>query len=87
MALFFLFAALSPSLRTAGLLFALVLYGCLALWRIGTVLTLDGLGSFPLRDALDRDLVLARCCLAVLPDGLSGLRRGQCEVLGDDLTC
>ena len=47
MALFFLFAALSPSLRTAGLLFALVLYGCLALWRIGTVLTIDGVGTFP----------------------------------------
>lgn len=47
LALFFLFAALSPSLRTAGLLFALLLYGCLALWRIGTVLTLDGLGAFP----------------------------------------
>lgn len=47
MALFFLFAALSPSLRTAGLLFALVLYGCLALWRIGTVLTMEGIGTFP----------------------------------------
>ena len=47
LALFFLFAALSPSLRTAGIVFALVLYGCLALWRIGTVLTIDGLGTFP----------------------------------------
>ncbi|MDJ0975648.1 MAG: DUF4345 family protein [Planctomycetota bacterium] len=47
LALFFLFTALSPSLRTAGLLFALVLYGCLALWRIGTVLSIDELGLFP----------------------------------------
>ena len=47
LALFFAMAAWSPSLRSAGLLFALLTYGCLAVFRIGTLLTLDNLGRFP----------------------------------------
>jgi len=41
-AMFFLVAALRPEFRTAGLLFALLFYGGLVLWRIPTLLTIAG---------------------------------------------
>lgn len=44
---FFLIAALDPPLRPAAILLALVTYGCLAVFRLGTLLTLDGVGRFP----------------------------------------
>jgi hypothetical protein len=47
MALFFMFAALNPSMHTVGLLFALCLYACLAVFRAYTLLTIDGIGTFP----------------------------------------
>lgn len=47
MALFFLVAAINPQMRAAGILFALLLYGCLALFRLGTLLALDDVGKFP----------------------------------------
>jgi hypothetical protein len=44
---FFLAAAFVPSLRTAGLVLGLATYGALALWRVGTLLTVPGVGTFP----------------------------------------
>ena len=43
-AMFFLVAALRPEFRTAGLLFALLFYGALVLWRIPTLLMISGIG-------------------------------------------
>lgn len=47
MGIFFLLTALRPDLRQAGVLFALCLYACLAVFRIGTLIGLDGVGTFP----------------------------------------
>jgi hypothetical protein len=41
-AMFFLAAALKPELRSAGLLFAVLFYGGLVLWRIPTLLLVSG---------------------------------------------
>lgn len=45
--LFFALAAWHEPTRQAGLLFALLTYGCLALFRMGTLIALDDLGRFP----------------------------------------
>lgn len=45
--LFFAVAAWQESLRPAGLLFALLTYGCLALFRMGTLVSMPDLGRFP----------------------------------------
>ena len=45
--LFFAVAAWYEPLRQAGLLFALLTYGCLALFRIGTLIAYSDLGRFP----------------------------------------
>jgi hypothetical protein len=42
-ALFFLFTAMRPQLREAGLLFAILFYACLVLWRIPTLLFIPGI--------------------------------------------
>lgn len=47
MGLFFALAAWHEPVRHAGLWFALLTYGCLALFRIGTLLAYDDLGRFP----------------------------------------
>ena len=44
---FFLLCALNSAWRDAGLLLGLCLYGGLALWRIYTFLTIDGITGFP----------------------------------------
>lgn len=44
---YFLLAALNPAWRQAGLLLGLCLYGGLALWRLYTFLTIDGVTGFP----------------------------------------
>jgi hypothetical protein len=44
---FFLLCALNPVWREAGLLLGLVLYGGLALWRVYTFLTIEGISGFP----------------------------------------
>lgn len=41
-AVFFLVAALRPEFRSAGLLFAILFYGGLVLWRIPTLLVIAG---------------------------------------------
>lgn len=41
-AMFFLLAALRPELRNAGLLFALLFYGGLVVWRLPTLLFVEG---------------------------------------------
>lgn len=48
LAIFYFVAGLDPSLHRAGILFSLCLYGCLAIYRLVTVLSIRGLGSFPL---------------------------------------
>ena len=45
--LFFAVAAWYEPLRAAGLLFALLTYGCLALFRIGTIVAYGDVGRFP----------------------------------------
>ncbi len=45
--IFYLLAALDDSLLRAGILFSVCLYGCLAVYRIGTIVTIRKLGSFP----------------------------------------
>ena len=47
MGLFFLAAGFLPALRPAGIVFALAVYACLALFRIGTLIAIDDLGRFP----------------------------------------
>ena len=47
MGIFFAACALSPALRGPGLLYALILYACLAVFRIGTLVTLENEGTFP----------------------------------------
>jgi len=42
-AMFFLLAALKPELRNAGMLFAVLFYGGLVLWRIPTLLFVPGI--------------------------------------------
>ena len=44
---FFMLTALNPAWRQAGLLLGLCLYGGLALWRLYTFLTIDGVTGFP----------------------------------------
>ena len=44
---FFLLCALNSAWRDAGLLFGLTLYGGLAIWRIYTFLTIEGIAGFP----------------------------------------
>lgn len=46
MGAFFLLAALKPSMTEAGLWFSLLTYGCLMLFRIGTIVALKDLSSF-----------------------------------------
>lgn len=41
-ALFFLIAAIKPELRAAGMLFAVLFYGCLVAWRVPTLLFVPG---------------------------------------------
>jgi len=43
-AMFFLVAALRPELRTAGVLFAVLFYGGLIVWRLGTFIFVSGIG-------------------------------------------
>ncbi len=43
-AMFFLVCAIKPELRSAGLLFALLFYGGLIVWRLGTFVFLSGIG-------------------------------------------
>lgn len=43
-AIFFLITAIKPDLRSAGLLFAVCFYAGLILWRLGTFLTIPGIG-------------------------------------------
>lgn len=47
MGVFFLLCALNDAWRDAGLLFGLCLYAGLALWRVYTFLTVDGITGFP----------------------------------------
>jgi len=47
MGLFFLLTALNPDWRRFGVLFALCAYGCLATFRLGTLLFLSDVGTFP----------------------------------------
>jgi hypothetical protein len=47
MAAFFALTALNPEWRRLGLLFALCTYGCLATFRLGTLLLVPGVGAFP----------------------------------------
>lgn len=47
LALFYLFTALDSSMWKAGILFSLCLYGCLAVYRIGTIVFMRDLGTFP----------------------------------------
>ena len=47
MAVFFLLTALNPDWRRMGVLFALSTYGCLALFRLGTLLFVPDVGAFP----------------------------------------
>ncbi len=47
MAIFFLIAAISPDMRAAGVLFGFILYACLAVFRLGTLIGISGLGKFP----------------------------------------
>jgi hypothetical protein len=47
LALFYLLAGLDASLWKAGILFSLCLYAGLALYRLGTILFLRDLGTFP----------------------------------------
>jgi len=47
LAIVYLAAGLSPEYRRAGVLFSLVLYACLALYRGVTLLVVRDLGTFP----------------------------------------
>ena len=47
MGIFFLLTALNPDWRRMGVLFALCTYGCLALFRLGTLIFVPDVGTFP----------------------------------------
>ena len=47
MAVFFALTAFRPELRMAGLLFALCTYAALAVFRLGTLVTVEDVGRFP----------------------------------------
>lgn len=47
MGIFFCLCAAQPGLRSAGVLFGLCLYAALAIFRVGTLVALEGVGSFP----------------------------------------
>lgn len=47
MGVFFFLTALHPEWRRLGVLFALCAYGCLATFRLGTLLFVSDVGAFP----------------------------------------
>lgn len=61
---FFLLCALNTAWRDAGLLLGLCLYGGLALWRVYTFLTIDGITGFPrIAFVLEATLLVAAIAL------------------------
>ena len=47
MAIFFLLTAVNPEWRRMGVLFALCTYACLAVFRLGTLIFVPDVGTFP----------------------------------------
>lgn len=47
MGIFFALAVFVPGLRPGAIVFALAAYGCLAVFRVATLLAIEGVGRFP----------------------------------------